>query len=241
MIYNFIKYTISLILFGIFGLIILDNVLLPVYVNTNKEIYIPDVRGMYKNNAINKLKSLDLKVKIENIPFTKESEIGKVVKMSPPSPLKIKTGRMIELSIPLERTNIIVPDLINQSLRNSIIAIKNKSLKIDTIMYEHFHDFKKNHITFQSPKAGQIVESESKITLMVSKGAPPDLFIVPDLINLSLNKAEKLIIESGLRIGKIEYEYQPDLLRKTVIDQSLTPGMSIGIPAEIDLIISSDD
>ena len=50
--------------------------LLPVYVNTNKEIYIPDVRGMYKNNAINKLKSLDLKVKIENIPFTKESEIG---------------------------------------------------------------------------------------------------------------------------------------------------------------------
>ena len=90
MIYNFIKYTISLILFGIFGLIILDNVLLPVYVNTNKEIYIPDVRGMYKNNAINKLKSLDLKVKIENIPFTKESEIGKVVKMSPPSPLKLK-------------------------------------------------------------------------------------------------------------------------------------------------------
>ena len=60
------------------------------------------------------------------------------------------------------------------------------------------------------------------------------IYLYTDLINLSLNKAEKLIIESGLRIGKIEYEYQPDLLRKTVIDQSLTPGMSIGIPAEID-------
>ena len=67
MIYNFIKYTISLILFGIFGLIILDNVLLPVYVNTNKEIYIPDVRGMYKNNAINKLKSLKFKYSCLNL------------------------------------------------------------------------------------------------------------------------------------------------------------------------------
>ena len=241
MLTNFIRYLIILFISSIIGLIILDNIVLTYYVNTNKEIYIPDVRGMYKNNAIKKLQSLDLKVKIENIPYTKDNEVGKVLKMSPPSPLKIKTGRMIELSIPSERKNIVVPNLINQSLRNTIITIKNSSLEIDTIMYEHFNEYDKDVITFHSPKSGQIVESGSKITLMVSKGPPPDLFIVPDLINLSLNRAEKMIIKSGLRIGKIDYEYHPGLLRKTVVDQSLTPGMSIGIPAEIDLIISSDD
>ena len=148
---------------------------------------------------------------------------------------------MIELLIPMGRQNIVVPNLINQTLRNSIILIKNQGLDIDTIMYEHFSEYSKNKITFQSPKSGQIVESGSKLTLMVSKGPPPDLFIVPDLINLSLSSAEKRIIQAGLRIGKIEYEYHPELLKKTVVEQSLTPGMSIGIPAEIDLIISSDD
>tara|TARA_Y100001968_G_scaffold333847_1_gene400135 strand:+ start:2924 stop:3649 length:726 start_codon:yes stop_codon:yes gene_type:complete len=241
MLINIIKYLFFSIIFSIISLFVFDNIILKYYVNTNKEVYIPDVRGLYKNNAIKKLNSMDLKVKITNIPFTTDNEVGKVIKMSPPTPVKIKTGRTIELSIPMEKKNIVVPNLIDKTLRNSIIVIKNKGLEIDTIMYEHFSEFKKDKITFQSPNSGSIVPAGSKITLMVSKGAPPDLFIVPDLINLSLNRAEKKIIQSGLRVGKIEYEYHPELLKKTVIDQSLTPGMSIGIPAEIDLIITSDD
>ena len=178
---------------------------------------------------------------MEEIPFTKNEEVGKVVKMSPPPPMKIKSGRTIEISIPTDKKDIVVPNFINTSLRNSILLINNLDLVVDTVMYEHFTEFKKDAITFQSPKAGETVKSGSKVTLMVSKGAPPDLFIVPDLINLSISRAEILIIKSGLRLGKIEYEYHPELLRKTVLDQSLTPGMSISIPAEIDLIISSDD
>ena len=241
MLNNYIKYFIAIILFSFSGLFIFDNVLLKYYVNINQELYIPDLRGMYRNKAIKKLESLNLFVKVEEIPFTKNEEVGKVVKMSPPPPMKIKSGRTIEISIPTDKKDIVVPNFINTSLRNSILLINNLDLVVDTVMYEHFTEFKKDAITFQSPKAGETVKSGSKVTLMVSKGAPPDLFIVPDLINLSISRAEILIIKSGLRLGKIEYEYHPELLRKTVLDQSLTPGMSISIPAEIDLIISSDD
>ncbi|MAV58851.1 MAG: hypothetical protein CMG07_02750 [Candidatus Marinimicrobia bacterium] len=241
MINNYIKYFLAIIFFSISGLLIFDNIILKYYVNINQELYIPDLRGMYKNKAIKKLESLNLYVKVEEIPFTKESEVGKVLKMSPPPPMKIKSGRTIEISIPIDKKDILIPSFVNTSLRNSILLINNLDLAVDTIMYEHFSEFKKDAITFQSPKAGETVKSGTKITLMVSKGPPPDLFIVPDLINLSLSRAEILIIKSGLRLGKIEYEYHPQLLRKTVLDQSLTPGMSISIPAEIDLIISSDD
>ena len=241
MLINFIRYIIIAVILSVSLLLVLDNIILEYYVNTNKEIYIPDVRGMYKNSAVNKLKSVDLRVKIESIPYTKDSEIGKVIKMSPPSPIKIKTGRVIELSVPLERKNIVVPNLIKETVRNALIIIKNNNLEIDTIMYEYFSEYNKNQVTFQSPKPNQIVQSGTKVTMMVSKGPPPDLFIVPDLINLSLSRAENLIIQSGLRIGKIDSEYHPELLKETVIDQSLTPGMSISIPAKIDIIITSDD
>ena len=187
MLNNYIKYFIAIILFSFSGLFIFDNVLLKYYVNINQELYIPDLRGMYKNKAIKKLESLNLFVKVEEIPFTKNEEVGKVVKMSPPPPMKIKSGRTIEISIPTDKKDIVVPNFINTSLRNSILLINNLDLVVDTVMYEHFTEFKKDAITFQSPKAGETVKSGSKVTLMVSKGAPPDLFIVPDLINLSIS------------------------------------------------------
>ena len=38
----------------------------------------------------------------------------------------------------------------------------------------------------------------------------------------------------------ITYEYNPDLLINTVLDQSLTPGMRVSFPASINLIVSTD-
>ena len=160
--------------------------------------------------------------------------------MSPPYPLKIKTGREIELSIPISKKNIFVPELVDMSLRNALIEITRHELEIDTVMYEHFSDFKKDIVTYQNPKTGTIVQYNQKISLMVSKGPPPDLYRVPDLINLSLSRSKILLRKSGLRLGNLEYEFHPNLLNGTVMEQSLTPGMNISIPAAVDLIISSD-
>ena len=85
-----------------------------------------------------------------------------------------------------------------------------------------------------------VPKSSTKITLGVSKGSPPDYYIVPDLINLSFDRATDLIYKSGLRIGEIEYEYQPQLLNNTVIDQSMTPGLRVSFPASINLIVTND-
>ncbi len=59
-------------------------------------------------------------------------------------------------------------------------------------------------------------------------------------VGLSLNKAKKLLIQVGLRLGNLEYEHQPELLENTVIDQNFTAGMRVSFPAAIDLIISTD-
>ena len=88
------------------------------------------------------------------------------------------------------------------------------------------------------PKPGHIVKSSSYLTLGVSKGYTPDFYNIPDVIGKSLQNAKINIIKSGLRVGNIEYEFQPDLLENTVIDQSYTPGLRVTFPASIDLIIS---
>ena len=76
------------------------------------------------------------------------------------------------------------------------------------------------------------------MTLGVSRGIPPDYYIVPDVVNLSLRRAKEAITKTGLRVGDINYEYQPELLKNTVIDQSMTSGMRVSFPAEINIIVS---
>ena len=69
---------------------------------------------------------------------------------------------------------------------------------------------------------------------------PPDYYIVPDLINLSFNKAKIKINESGLLIGKVIYEYVDTLLNNTIIQQDQPPYKRLSMPLEINLIISKD-
>ena len=85
-----------------------------------------------------------------------------------------------------------------------------------------------------------IIKSGASISLGVSKGTPPDYFIIPDIINYSLKKATEKIQFEGLRLGEISYEYQPNLLPSTVIDQSFPSGLKVTIPVKIDLVISKD-
>ena len=133
-----------------------------------------------------------------------------------------------------------MPSLIDKSLRNALLEISRFGLTKDTVIYEYDNLIKSGNITFQIPKMGKIVKSSTQITLGVSNGLPPDYYIVPDIINLSLNRGKDMIHKSGLRVGKINYEYQPQLLNNTIIDQSMTPDLRVSFPASINLIVSQD-
>ena len=77
------------------------------------------------------------------------------------------------------------------------------------------------------------------MTLGISRGQPPDYYIIPDIVNLSLNRAKNEIFSKGLRLGHIYYEFQPDLLPNTVIDQNMTAGMRVSFPVSINLTVST--
>ena len=134
----------------------------------------------------------------------------------------------------------LIPDLYNVSLRNAQIKILDLDLILDTLMYEFNSNVKNGYISFQVPQKGTMTKTGTLISLGVSKGVPPDYFIVPDLINYPLKKAIEKIQFEGLRVGEKTYEYQPNLLPNTVIDQSFPSGLKVTIPIKIDLVISKE-
>ncbi len=240
MIRYILKYSISFLTFIVFGIFLFDYIVLPMYVGYDNEHYLPDVRGHYLDSASYELNSLGFNVEIITIGYSVENTPGTVIQMSPRAFTKVKDGRKIQLTIAGHKKSLLIPDLVSTSLRNAKLEIRSNGLNIDTLIYEYSSTVKENHITFQLPRKGHLVKTGAKITLGVSKGSPPDYYTVPDLVNLSLPKAKTTIFANGLRLGKVEFEYQPDLLNNTVIEQGMTAGMKVSFPASIDLIISKD-
>jgi len=240
MIFSIIKYIIAFIsLIGV-GLFVLDSILLPLYVGYDNEHYVPDLRGKDKIEAIEILRSLGYQIQIIPRPFERKNKPNTILSISPRQFTKVKEGREIKLTIAGDRKHVKVPNVIGKSERNATFEIQRNELVVDTSYYEFNTEYLKGYVVSQLPIAGDLRLSGYGVTLIISKGNPPDYFIVPDLINLAQYKAEKIIFESGFQLGEVVEEYQPNLLDGTIIEQSLTPGMRLAFPARIDIRITTD-
>ena len=231
------KYFVSFLLFSILAIIAIDTLLLPLLTKKN-EIYLPDVRSLNIDEAKEILDKFNL-----NIHYTKYDENykdGEVIGMSPRRFTKVKIGRDIKISVASAKKDFIMENFIDKSYRSTKILLDRNNIIIDTIIYEYSEKIKKNNIMYHYPKKGKKVTKDIRLTLIVSAGIPPDYYIVPNLINLSLNSALKKIAQSGLLVGIKEYEYVDTLLNNTVIYQDQPAYKRLSMPFEINLTISKD-
>ena len=237
---KFISYIMIFILFSLTGLFLFDKLVLPVIVNKNNNVYLPDFRGLNYKIVQYKLDSIGFVPKIIYHDFNPNYIPDNVIKMSPRPFSKLKTGRIIKLTVAGNKKDILLDDFSGYTYRNARLAIKRINLDIDTLIYEYNSNFKKDYIISQFPKPGKMLKSNDLVTFIVSLGNPPNYYITPNLINQNLNKAKENISKAGLILGKIKYEYNSEYLNNTVLEQSKTAGMRLSFPTKINLIVSTD-
>ena len=85
---------------------------------------------------------------------------------------------------------------------------------------------------------GDQIKKGYGLQLTVSMGLPPDFFQVPQLFGLSLNNAKENLKNSKLKLGKVSYQQNEDLVPYTVLDQSIIPGTVLEQSAKINLVVS---
>ena len=211
-----------------------------VHLYSSKEVYVPDCRGLEEQEAISKLSELNLDTQIVNIPYSASYTLGMVTHMVPNAFTKIKTNRIITLSIADDKKLVEVPNLENMSVRNAKIKIADSGFVLDTIFYNYSAVINEGLTSKQIPEHGAMLMSGASISIHVSKGHPSYYYTIPDLVKLPFKKAKEKISEEGLRVGEITKIYNPNLIPNTVIDQSFPANLKLTAPIRIDLEISSD-
>jgi len=238
MINKFVHFIVALLTISGIVFLLFDWVIMPVYIRKEKTIRLIDIKNKKLDRAILELDSEGFKGMVFDTVYTSEIEPQTVIDQYPEPGKKIKKGRTVRLKISRPEKMIFVPNLVGQSKRSSEIALRQIGLEIDTIYNEFNPDYPKGTVAWQFPKAGDYINKGLGIQLTVSQGLPPDFFQVPQLFGLSLNKAKEELASSRLKVGKISYQQNEDLVPYTVLDQSISPGTVLDQSSQIDLVIS---
>ena len=230
----------AMIVCGVFfiALLLLDEVLMPWYVNQRATVTVPDVVGRKKEDAIRMLDALKLEAREGDTRVDAQYPVGTVAAQNPFPQQVVKQGRRIYLTISGGEQMVSVPALRGKSLRDSKFALERYGLKLGSVETELSQEFPEGTIVSQSIVQGAKTKRGTYIGVTVSGGMNTDSLVVPDLRGKSLEAAEKLLAAQGLSIGTITYQVNMDLLPNTVLDQFPRPRIILNGAKPVDLFVA---
>ena len=197
-----------------------------------------DIKNRNIDDALKILKSENYRYEVSDTLYTNKFQLGTIVDQYPKPNTRVKSGRTVRLKISQPEKSVAIPNLIGQSRRSAELELNQMGLLIDTVYTEYNPEYPNGTIAWQYPKAGDRRKKGMGIQITVSKGMPPNFFQVPNLIGLSINQAKDLIFKSRLKVGKISYHQDQDLVPYTVLDQSIRNGTVLDVTATINLVVS---
>jgi len=235
---SFLKYLLVLLLAFFFLFLLVDNVVMPLYVQQGKSTHVPSVLGVPIEQARRMVADSGLEVKETEPKTDKQYPVGTVAFQNPPAGSEVKFGRNVYLTVSGGEKLVQVPGLRGKSMRDATFTLEKFGFSIGTIAYQVSTEFPENTIIDQEFPEGTRLKRGTKINLLVSQGKSSDRAPVPKLVMKTLADAEKLILQQGFRVGNVTYQVNLDLLPNTVIEQYPRPGELSASGSPIDLFVT---
>ncbi len=202
---TFFYHLLTILLIGIL-LIVITLFSIKKYTKHGEEFSLPNYNGLtineIKQNHLNQGFSFFI---IDSV-YNQDMEGGTIIAQNPLPGSRVKKGRNIYFTIvAFNPQEVIMPDLIDLSLRQSISLLKSKGLKIGTLNY--VDDMAENAVLAQQYQGTEIESGEklyrgSKIDLTLGRGDKASPTKVPELIGKTRQEATELLHQHSLNVGK---------------------------------------
>ncbi len=217
-------------------------VALPCITHQDKIVQVPNLTGVHLDALDKKLSSARLRYVItDNHGYSAELPPFTVLQQFPAAGAWVKENRKIYLTLNAENPPLVsMPNLIEGSVREAELLLKNKGLKLGNIKY--VPDITKHTVLEQwynrhPIPPGKSIHKGSTIDLVVSAGLGNQIIEVPNLIKMPLEEANVVLLEQSMRIGVLHHVKKKDGTVGTVIRQNPEPGKKVPLGTSITLWI----
>jgi serine/threonine protein kinase len=204
---------------------------------SNNEVAVANVVGKQVEIARNILTNQNLRVSVSEA-FSDKVPAGNVISQYPEANSVVKEQRMVTLVISKGGEITVVPDLRGLSRRDAELQIKNAGLVVGRIDEQFNADVSADIIINQQPRPPTQVNKNTPIDLIISKGAGPRKFSLPDFRGTPLNTVNTQIESLKLKVGKVTEEVSDKYPVGTIIGQNPGPSSEISEGASIDFTVA---
>ncbi len=124
--------------------------------------------------------------------------------------IAVVAGILVNFVMTGGRKQVLVPELVGLTLEEALELLKDSDVKIDeeNILYEPSEDYEADFIMHQDPGFNQYMNPKKKIKITVSLGDEIADISVPDVENLDLEEAKRLLEAEGLSAETIEEAHE---------------------------------
>ncbi|PIY51469.1 MAG: hypothetical protein COZ06_04695 [Armatimonadetes bacterium CG_4_10_14_3_um_filter_66_18] len=136
------------------------------------------------------------------------------------------------------RTVVTVPDVVGISLAEAEARLSAAQLRPGTVTQRTMEGVDPDQVLEQDPVANTEVEQFATVNLVVSEGTKVEIVPVPDVTDMSADKAAQLLAAAGLQRGDSMEEEHETVPAGYVIRQSPRPGSNVERDTAVDLIVS---
>lgn len=199
-----------------------------------REVKVPNVIGMDRDNGIDVIRSAKLTV----------GKITEEVSDSPPGTVisqSITANTLVPVETPIDLVIaklevVTVPDVIGKRIKDARKTIEETKLKVGEITEKPSAE-PEDTVIEQIPEAGKEVPIETLINLVIAK---PEIVKVPNVVGMKREEAVEIIERTKLKVGRI-LEKESGEPPSTVIDQKPDAEEEVRINTAVDITLSKPE
>jgi len=197
------------------------------------EVTVPDLVGKTVHEGIRLVGLSELRLKVETHRFDDRLASDLIISQTPFAYSKLKRSRNVRVTVSLGAKKVPVPDLKGESLRACQIALLERGLTLGVVSSVHSDLAEMDRIISQDPLPQTALSP--LVNLLVSSGKKSRAYLMPDLTGSNLEEVSKVIEVSGFKLGAVNYQSLPGLLKGTIFRQNPPPGYKLVEGSSIDL------
>ncbi len=129
----------------------------------------------------------------------------------------VKPGQTVRVVLSLGPRSILVPDLTGLSSRAAALSLTRASLRLGEVSVDR--DSLAPGISAQYPPPETASAESAPVAVLVNRGAPEQLFVMPDLIGRDAEKERERLTRIGFKIGATHYEVYDGVPPNTILKQ----------------------
>lgn len=216
------------------------------YTRKGEAIAVPDLRGLYEEEAANLLRPNNLYVEVIDSVYDKNKALGTIIEQIPSAGSSVKKNRSIYLIVNKRQSKMIpLPELNDISFRQADALLRSLGLRVAYVEYKP-SEFKDLVIDVRhngrSVQPGARLPEGSSLVLVVGSGVGDVVSGVPFLIGSTITNARADALAAAFIIGSVSFDETPtgneDLYR--VYRQVPAPGENVAEGTRINVWLTKD-